>query len=425
MFLCAEEKAVKRLNLLVEAGGTQRKLGDKRFLQRAADRGRESFLSHCRFGKVTGIAHDRRQNVFACHVEHGDRLNVDGLAVIFKGNLVAGEDLGFRKNPVLGKEGDALLADKSRQRLGSALEIQEPALGGLRLPGAGVAVPVEDNPLVFTHRLFDQVVEGLGEVGSALQKIGKLREFLGDDGVEDKVRPRDREGRAGHPKFKLVSGEGKRGGPVAVGQVLGEARQYVDPDGHILGHAAVVRLAGCNRIEDAGELVAQEHREDGGRRFVRAEAVVVAGGGNRNPQQVLIIIDSLDDGGEEQQELGIFLWGFAGFEKIQAGVGRKGPVVVLARTIDAGERLLVQQAYHVVPQRNLLHQLHRKLVVIGRGVDGRKDRGQLVLGGGDLLVFGFGEDAELPKLFVEVFHVGGHSRIDRTEVVVIHLLPLG
>ncbi len=48
-----------------------------------------------------------------------------------------------------------------------------------------------------------------------------------------------------------------------------------------------------------------------------------------------------------------------------------------------------------------------------------------MLGGGDLVVLGLGQDAQLPQLLIQVSHEGGNSGLDHTKVVVIHFLTLG
>ena len=50
---------------------------------------------------------------------------------------------------------------------------------------------------------------------------------------------------------------------------------------------------------------------------------------------------------------------------------------------------------------------------------------QLVLRGGDLVVLGLGEDAELPELLVQLVHERRHARLDGAEIVVVQLLALG
>ena len=65
---------------------------------------------------------------------------------------------------------------------------------------------------------------------------------------------------------------------------------------------ADVFLAFDDGLNDRTQLIAQEDRDDGRRRFVRAQAVVVACGGYRHAQQFLIFIHRFDDGGEEHEE---------------------------------------------------------------------------------------------------------------------------
>ena len=89
-----------------------------------------------------------------------------------------------------------------------------------------------------------------------------------------------------------------------------------------------------------------------GRRFVRPEP------DGRFPavatdmtEQILIIVDGLDNRAEEQR-------GTArsravsrpAFQEVDAGVGRDRPVVMLARTVDAREGLLVEEADEPVTQ---------------------------------------------------------------------------
>ena len=103
-----------------------------------------------------------------------------------------------------------------------------------------------------------------------------------------------------------------------------------------------------------------------------------------------MLVYRLDDGGQEQEELGIFLGGFARIQEIQAGIGGKGPVVVLAGPVDPGEGLFVQEANQTMPVRNLLHGFHGELVVVGGGVDVGVNGGQLMLGRSGFVVLGLG-----------------------------------
>ena len=45
--------------------------------------------------------------------------------------------------------------------------------------------------------------------------------------------------------------------------------------------------------------------------------------------------------------------------------------------------------------------------------------------GGHLVVLGLGQDAQLPQLFIQLFHKGSHTGLDGAVVVVLQLLALG
>ena len=47
-----------------------------------------------------------------------------------------------------------------------------------------------------------------------------------------------------------------------------------------------------------------------------------------------------------------------------------------------------------------------------------------MLCGSNLVMLRFGIDAELPKLFIQVLHKGLNARLDRTEIMILHFLPL-
>ena len=128
---------------------------------------------------------------------------------------------------------------------------------------------------------------------------------------------------------------------------LGNFGQYMDADLHQLFLLAAVGSVGLYGVKDRGQLIAEEHGDDSGRRFVCAETVVVAGGGDGDAEQILIIVNRLNDGAQEQQELRVLIGSVARLEKVYAGVGGNGPVVVLAAAVDAGKGLFMQQADHV------------------------------------------------------------------------------
>ena len=117
-------------------------------------------------------------------------------------------------------------------------------------------------------------------------------------------------------------------------------------------------------LHHGGELVAQEDGHHGGRGLLGAQAVVVARKGHGGAQEVLILVHPLHKGGQEQQEAGVLAGGAARLEQVVAGVGSQGPVVVLARAVDAGKGLLMEQAHQAVLPGHLLHHVHGDLVVV-------------------------------------------------------------
>ena len=187
---------------------------------------------------------------------------------------------------------------------------------------------------------------------------------------------------------------------------------------------ALVLCALNNRFEYISQLVAEEDRNDSRRSLARTESVVVACCCNRCTQDILMLVDSLYDSRKHEQELCVLSRCFARLEKINASVCRKRPVIVLARTVDALERLFVQQALEAVLSCSTLHYLHCQLVVVGSDVYRVIDWSKLVLSRCDLVVLGLGIDAQSPQLLVKVLHVCGNSCLDSSEIVVIKLLTL-
>ena len=135
-------------------------------------------------------------------------------------------------------------------------------------------------------------------------------------------------------------------------------------------------------------------------------------------------VDGLDDGRAEEQEEQVLVRRVARLEQVHARVGAHRPVVVLAGAVDAGERLLVQQADEPVAAGDVLHDLHRQLLVVGADVGVLEDRRDLVLGRRDLVVAGLDRHAELGQLLLGLEHAGEHALGDRAEVVVVELLAL-
>ena len=85
----------------------------------------------------------------------------------------------------------------------------------------------------------------------------------------------------------------------------------------------------------------------------------------------------------------------------------------------------MEQTHQVVAVGHLFQQLHGELVVVAGGVGVGVYRGQLVLGGGGLVVLRLGQHAHLPQLPVQLVHKRCHPGLNGAVVVVVQLLTLG
>ena len=262
------------------------------------------------------------------------------------------------------------------------------------------------------------------EVLCALKRICILAQRLCDCGIEHDVGACDAVRGAEHTELELVARECKGRGTVTVGGVAREFRQHLYSELHYRLFRALVRLVLLERLENGGQLVAEEHRNYCGRCLVSAETVVIARGSDRETEQTLVVVYCLNYCAEEYEELCIVMWGIAGGKQVNSGVRSYRPVVVLTAAVYARKGLLVQQADEPVTGRDLLHYLHCQLVVVGCNVCSGIDRRKLMLCGCDLVVLGLCENSELPELLVKISHVFGNSRLDSAEIMVVKLLTL-
>ena len=85
----------------------------------------------------------------------------------------------------------------------------------------------------------------------------------------------------------------------------------------------------------------------------------------------------------------------------------------------------MEQAHKTMAVRDLLHDLHRDLVLITGCVGITVNRRHFMLGRRHLVVLGLGEDAQLPELIVQILHKGGNSGADRAKIVILKFLSSG
>ena len=144
----------------------------------------------------------------------------------------------------------------------------------------------------------------------------------------------------------------------------------------------------------------------------------------RGAQQPLPLVDGAQHGRAEHQELQVVVRARAGAEQVVALVVAHRPVQVLARSVDAGERLLVQEAGEPVLGRGPPHRLHRHHLMIGGEVGVLEDRRDLVLAGRDLVVARLHRHADLVELRFDVRHERHRPLGDGAEVLILELLAL-
>ena len=226
-------------------------------------------------------------------------------------------------------------------------------------------------------------------------------------------------------KLELVAGEGEGRGAVAVGGVLGQ-----DGQGRNAQLQLAALLGGGGRstfqlLDHILELLAQEDGHDGRRSFVGAKAMVVAGVGNGGAEKVGVDVHAADDRGQHGQELGVGVRVVAWLEEVLAVIGAHGPVVVLARAVDALEGLLVHEQGQAVLGGQALHHAHDEHVVVGADRGGLVHGGHFELGRSHFVVAGLGGDAQAPELAVEVHHEREDAFANGAEVLVFEFLALG
>lgn len=135
------------------------------------------------------------------------------------------------------------------------------------MPLLRVAVAVEDHRLVLRDDLLEELLDRLRQLlrvaaGGLFDLRGDVVEALGDDRVKGHQRPGDRLRRPDRTELKLVAGEGKRAGPVAVAGMLRQRGKGVDTDGERAARLRAGRLPLFDLLEDIGQLLAEEDRDD-------------------------------------------------------------------------------------------------------------------------------------------------------------------
>ena len=112
-------------------------------------------------------------------------------------------------------------------------------------------------------------------------------------------------------------------------------------------------------VEDVRELLAEEDRDDRGRRLVGAQPMVVGCGRDHGAQQAAPSMHRADHRRAKNQELRVGVGSIAGIEQIALRRVTYRVVDVLARSVDARKRLFVKEASHAVFLGHSLERHHR------------------------------------------------------------------
>ena len=153
--------------------------------------------------------------------------------------------------------------------------------------------------------------------------------------------------------------------------------------------------------------------------------MIVGRGGDGGAEQPPVLVQATDRGNEEHEEHRVLMRRLAWFEKgADFGVA-DGIIEVLARTVDAAERLLVQEAVKAVPLGDFLQHGHHELVVVDGEVGRFEHRGDLVLARSHFVMVRADRNAELVEFALglrDAAHdAAGHDAV----VLVFKFLPLG
>mmetsp|Transcript_13600 Transcript_13600/g.20247 ORF Transcript_13600/g.20247 Transcript_13600/m.20247 type:complete len:268 (-) Transcript_13600:428-1231(-) len=114
-------------------------------------------------------------------------------------------------------------------------------------------------------------------------------------------------------------------------------------------------------------------------------------------------------------------------KKLNSISGGKGPVIVLSRSVDIVERLLLKKSCKSMTGSNLLNNLHYHQVLINLSCVGSEKGCEFELSGGYLTMTSLEWNSKLPAFFLNLSHTGkgGCSTGERSHVVITHFLSTG
>ena len=233
--------------------------------------------------------------------------------------------------------------------------------------------------------------------------------------------------RAYGTKLEAITREGERRRAVAVGIVDEQFGNLRNVEFHALlagNGEEVLGVGGLYLPQQIAKLLAEERRDDGWRSLVGTQSVGVGCTHDGSLQESVVAPYGLQRLYDEHHEAQVLLCRLARCMQQHTRIGGKAPVVVLTRTVDACEGLLVQQHAEAMMAGDALHELHEQHIMVDGEVALLVDGCQLELVRCHLVVTRLHGNAQLEGLYLQVFHECLHALGDGTEVVVVHLLVL-
>mmetsp|Transcript_40929 Transcript_40929/g.96129 ORF Transcript_40929/g.96129 Transcript_40929/m.96129 type:complete len:335 (-) Transcript_40929:1034-2038(-) len=217
---------------------------------------------------------------------------------------------------------------------------QTPLLRFLR-PLSGVAIAGEDNFSVLLEHCRHSVPVAHATLDHASQ--------ICHTGRHDGVANGNGEGavlrRAHSPELEAVSAEweGSRSVPVLDTTWCSHCCGGLGVGQLLLSLVSQKWTTTNDGIDVSLEAGAWVQRDDGRWCLLCSQAVVVSRVRNRAAHQAVVLHETIGERRDACDEQLSSRVGLARVEKVEAGVGSNGPVVVLARAVDAGEWLLVEK----------------------------------------------------------------------------------
>ena len=227
-------------------------------------------------------------------------------------------------------------------------------------------------------------------------------------------------------ELEPVAGEGERAGAVAVAGVLRQRRQHVDADGERALRLRAGRPALRDLLEDVGELLAEEDRDDRRRGLVGTEAMIV---GRRRHDRAQQAADTCARRGSPRRRTPGTARCRAACRPDRAGC----PAVALPidQLTCLPEPLTPANGFSCSRQAMPYFSATRLQRDHDAAADDRcarlaglEHRRDFVLAGRDFVVARLDRDAELEQLALALEHEGEHALGNRAEVVVLELLAL-